>query len=99
MEKGKNIIETMMKDGLGSAIDSRRESYLKQLEAYQNLNEDVNFSSQKFLQLELSEEQRKIIEVYIENIEKQYQLIADHSYMLGFRDGIQFENSIKWFFK
>lgn len=83
-----SIIQKLLEHGFGEMIDLTREDFLKKDEVYQACLKNTDMGEAQFMQLNLSEKDRDVIETYIEYIQKEMNHYADISYFAGMKDAI-----------
>jgi hypothetical protein len=84
-----NIIEKMLKLGVGNFMDASRYQLADNDEVYQQAVKDSAEMRERFQKMDLRPEVRNFIEEYITCISSESSRYSDLSYMAGIRDCIQ----------
>lgn len=89
-----DLISKLIDRGLGNIIDKSRDPLILQDEVYLKDSQDLNELEERYTNLELSKEQRMIVNDYIACGESVRARINDLSYMAGMRDAVLLLNQI-----
>ena len=89
-----DLISKLIDRGLGNIIDKSRDPLILQDEVYLKDSQDLNELEERYANLELSKEQRMIVNDYIACGESVRARINDLSYMAGMRDAVLLLNQI-----
>ena len=89
-----DLISKLIDRGLGNIIDKSRDPLILQDEVYLKDSQDLNELEERYTNLELSKEQRMIVNDYIACSESVRARINDLSYMAGMRDAVLLLNQM-----
>lgn len=89
-----DLISKLIDRGLGNIIDKSRDPLILQDEVYLKDSQDLNELEERYTNLELSKEQRMIVNDYIACGESVRARINDLSYMAGMRDAVLLLNQM-----
>lgn len=89
-----DLISKLIDRGLGNIIDKSRDPLILQDEVYLKDSQDLNKLEERYTNLELSKEQRMIVNDYIACGESVRARINDLSYMAGMRDAVLLLNQM-----
>lgn len=89
-----DLISKLIDRGLGNIIDKSRDPLILQDEVYLKDSQDLNELEERYTKLELSKEQRMIVNDYIACGESVRARINDLSYMAGMRDAVLLLNQM-----
>ena len=89
-----DLISKLIDRGLGNIIDKSRDPLILQDEVYLKDSQDLNELEERYTNLELSKEQRMIVNDYIACGESVRARINDLSYMTGMRDAVLLLNQM-----
>ena len=89
-----DLISKLIDRGLGNIIDKSRDLLILQDEVYLKDSQDLNELEERYTNLELSKEQRMIVNDYIACGESVHARINDLSYMAGMRDAVLLLNQM-----
>ena len=88
MNRQDYIVNKLMDAGFGEYIDLTRREILAHDDEYQNMVKQTNLSEEDYLNLDLDESQKCIINKYIESIQTESFRYADLSYFAGVKDAV-----------
>lgn len=84
------FIEELMESGLGQFLDRSRDEFLVSDEVYREDCRREEETERKFLILNLTKEEKTVIEDYLECMRIRNHRCADLSYIAGIRDTVKF---------
>ena len=90
---GKIDYETI-NSALGMFMDKTRDKIVVADKEYKEESIKEEQRRQKYLNLNLNNKERKIIEKYVTQIENRCGRVADHSYMAGVKNAIELMNGL-----
>lgn len=83
-----NLLDKLMEMGLGYYIDESHERLIREDTTYKDTMEAVGKYDEIYANLDISKEQRRIIDKYMEKMSVSESRFADISYMAGIRDTV-----------
>lgn len=83
-----NLINDLLKKGLGNFIDRSRDALIWDDEIYQKCSREEDETEEKCLNMGLTKEQEKIIKKYVSDIRATEHRYADLSYLAAVRDTV-----------
>lgn len=83
------FIENLIEKGMGQLMDQSRDELIASDDIYKEDSRREEEAEQRFLRLNLTEEQKMIIHDYLECIRIGKHRYADISYMAGIRDTVR----------
>ncbi|MCD8013350.1 MAG: hypothetical protein LUG99_09270 [Lachnospiraceae bacterium] len=84
-----DLLSPSVRSTFGDLMDESRSRLAEQSEAYQEDDAAVNRAEDAYMELDLTEEQRMVVDEYKTAIERFGQTAADISYIAGFEDCVR----------
>lgn len=85
----KQLLDKIIKMGMGQYMDNSRQELIIKDETFQQYNQDEWELEEQYKRLELSEEQRELINAYISSVKIADNRYSDISYMAGIKDTVR----------
>lgn len=83
-----NLINDLLKKGLGNFIDRSRDALIWDDEIYQKCSREEDEAEQKCMDSNLTKEQRQMLKNYVSDIRATEHRYADLSYLAAVRDTV-----------